>query len=413
MRYTISAVFLMLIGVKSHAQTNNQTGSPYSLFGLGRFNDAAPGKTNAMGESGIALPMTSEINNLNPAAYATIPEKFFMFDLGGKGERNEYSNADSAEKATTFSFSNIAFAFALSKKDGIGMSLLPYSDVGYNITGVRGQIEGSDDIYNSDVSGSGGLSAFAINYGRKISSRFNVGLGVNYLFGKIEEDEFATVGSDLLVTQESSFYRGFRFTVGTQAKVSDNFTLASTLKLPASIKGTRDLTAFKVVDLIQTSLEVAVDEPIESFRLPAELTFGGYYKIGESLGITADYRRSFWSATGMEDNIGKFVEQDFFGFGFEFLRNKNNYRYLDKVRVRGGMNFDNGYLAVNDKRITNYKATVGLGLPIPGKLSSMVNLSYGIGSRGMVSETLVRENYRTFSFNIVLQDIWFTRNKYD
>lgn len=413
MRFTIKAAAVLLFCFRLHAQTNNQTGSPYSLFGLGRLNEAAPGKTNAMGETGIALPMTTEINNLNPAAYATIPEKSFMFDLGGKGEATTFSNSDGGQDVTTFSFSNIAFAFALSNKDGIGATLLPYSDVGYNITGITGDIEGSDGTYTSDVSGSGGLSNFTLNYGRKLGSRFNVGLGVNYLFGKIQEDEFATVGNDLLVVNEKNYYRGFRFVAGAQGKFGKKFTLAMTVKLPASIKGTKDMTAYKVVDLIQTNLESSVDVPMESFKLPLEVTVGGYYKFNDSFGITADYKRSFWNSVNMEDHIGRFVDQDFFGFGMEYMRNKSQYYYYDSIRLRAGMNFDNGYLAVNDKRITNYKAVFGIGLPIPGRTASMINLTYGFGQRGAISETLVKESYRTFSFNIVLQDIWFVKKKYD
>ncbi|RZJ67639.1 MAG: hypothetical protein EOO50_04990 [Flavobacterium sp.] len=413
MRFTTKTALFFFIGASAYSQTNNQTSSPYSLFGLGRLNDAAPGKTNALGEGGVALPMTSEINNLNPAAYATIPEKVFMFDLGAKGEKTNYSNTDASQNATTFSFSNIALAFALSQKDGVGITLLPYSDVGYNITGIAGVIEGSDDTYSSDVAGSGGLSNFTVNYGRKISERFNVGIGMNYLFGNIEETEFATIGTDYLAVTQESFYRGLRFTAGMQAVLNKEITFGATAKLPASIKGSKDLTAYKIVDLVQTTLEVSADEPIDSFKLPLEVTMGGYFQVGKSLAINADYKRSFWNATGMQDNIGKFVDQDYLAFGFEYRRNKESFNYLDRVSLRAGFNVDNGYLEVNDKRISNYKGVFGLGLPFPGKTNSMINLSYGFGQRGAVSETLVKENYNTFSFNIVLQDIWFLKRKYD
>lgn len=413
MRFTIKTVFLFFTGASLYAQTNNQTGSPYSLFGLGRLNEAAPGKTNALGESGVAVPMTSEINNLNPAAYATIPEKAFMFDLGAKGEKNDFSNADQSQNATTFSFSNIALAFALSARDGIGITLLPYSDVGYNITGIMGEVEGSDDTFSSDVAGSGGLSNFTINYGRRIGKRFNVGVGMNYLFGNIKQTELATISSDYLMVTEESFYRGMRFTLGMQANVSKALTFGATAKLPASIKGTKDLTAYKVVELTQTTLEVSEDSPIDSFKLPLEVTLGGYFRFSKSLSFNADYKRSFWNATGMSDNIGSFVDQDYLGMGMEYRRNTESFRYIDRIALRAGFNFDNGYLEVNDKRISNHKAVVGVGLPFPGKTSSMLNFSYGFGQRGAVSETLVKETYQTVSFNIVLQDIWFVKRKYD
>lgn len=411
---SISSVFVILfVCGYARSQSNNQTSSPYSLFGLGRLNEAAPGRTNAMGESGIALSAGTEINNLNPAAYASIPEKHFFFDLGGKGETNTYSNADDSQKTTTFSFSNIALAFALSAKDGIGVTLLPYSDVGYNLTGITGDIEGSDDTFSSDVAGSGGLSNFTVNYGRKIGKNFNVGIGFNYLFGKISESEVALIDGDYLVVNTKNYYKGMRFTAGMQYHLGNKITAALTVKLPASVKGTKDIDAYTIIGSVQTNLDISVGNRLDAFRLPAEVTVGGLYKFNSSLSVIADYRRSFWTAQHMQDNIGEFVDQDFLGLGVEYSRNKSEHRYIDKVKLRAGLNLDNGYLEVNDRRISNYKAVFGIGLPVPSRMGSTISLSYGFGRRGAVSETLVREDFQTFSINLNLQDLWFIQKKYD
>jgi len=415
MLYTINrlaVVALLLTGGFAYSQANNQTSSPYSLFGLGTLNPTNTGKTNALGKSGIALGSDTSINNLNPASYGEILKNAFMFDIGMKGEKTFSANSGDNTSNTTSNFSNISFAFSLTDKSGIGLTLSPYSDVGYSLQAVTEAIQGSEQTYLSDVTGTGGLNNVALNYGYKLSPKFNIGITGTYYFGKIEQHELITLDSDFLSVTEDNYYRGVRATLGIQYKPTAKFTFASVITSPTTLSGRQDRSVYKNVDALTSEVET-VTHDISGFNLPTEATVGFKYNVTPALTVNADYKRSFWTATNMSDNIGKFVDQDFVGMGAEYFGNKPRADYLGRIKYRLGYNMDNGYLEVKDARIKNFAVTSGLGLPMSLRGGSFINVSYSYGQRGMVSRTLIQEKYHLITINLSLEDIWFLKRKYD
>jgi len=415
MLYTINrlAVAGLLLTLNfAAAQSNNQTSSPYSLFGLGSLNEANAGKTNALGKSGSALSGETAINNLNPAAYADIHFHSFMFDIGAKGQRDTYANARDQNVHTTSNFSNISIALAFSEKSGIGLTMNPYSDVGYYLQGVTGTIEGSAQTYKSDITGSGGLNNVVLNYGRKLSPKFNIGINGMYYFGKINETELITLDNDYLNVTELNYYKGVRVGVGMQYKINDKLTLSSVATAPATLKGSQDRSVYKNVDYLTSTVETTTNR-IAGFKLPAEIVVGVKYSFLPTLTFNADYKRTFWDAAHMKDNIGTFTDQDFVGMGLEYFGNKPRADYLGRIKYRLGYNADNGYLEVNDTRIKNFAVTSGLGLPLSIRGGSFINVSYSYGQRGLISNTLVKEKYHLVTVNISLEDIWFIKRKYE
>ena len=75
------------------------------------INQTSIGKSNALGYTEIGRKTATEINNLNPANYALIPQNSFFYDIGVTGESNTYSNRGYNENKTNVNFSNLAFAF--------------------------------------------------------------------------------------------------------------------------------------------------------------------------------------------------------------------------------------------------------------------------------------------------------------
>jgi len=414
MLYTINRLalpaFLLTVTVVM-GQYNNLTSSPYSLFGLGTLNPVGAGKTNALGKSGVALSGESAINSLNPAAYADIYKNSFMTDIGLKAERNNVTNTNDQNTQTTYNFSNISMGVSISDRSGIGVSMSPYSDVGYLLQGVTGTVEGSTDIFSSNIQGSGGLNNIAAKYGYKLTPKLNVGINGSYYFGNITETEYVTLTSDYLSIAEVNHYSGLRLGFGAQYKANTKFTLAGVLTLPATFKGTQDREVYKIINLVQSEIE-SESRTIPSFKLPTELTVGVKYSFTEALTLNADYKRSFWSSTGMEDNIGTFTDQDLLGVGIEYYNYKPRSGYLGRMKYRLGTNMDNGYLEVNGNRIKNLALTSGLGLPL-GNGNTFLNLSYSYGQKGLISNTLVKEKYHLLTLNLSLDDLWFIKRKYE
>ena len=133
------------------AQTNSLSSSPYSLYGLGLSNDISTGKTNSLGGLGIAIPSNTFISNSNPASYGAIPLNSFFFDFGLKAQTNSLSEKGNSNSNIIANFSNIAFAFPLTNKSGIGITLIPFTNVGYTIENIETDIEGSSNTFLSNI----------------------------------------------------------------------------------------------------------------------------------------------------------------------------------------------------------------------------------------------------------------------
>ncbi|MFP5438629.1 MAG: hypothetical protein ACLGH8_12630 [Bacteroidia bacterium] len=403
----------LLLGICTlgFAQSNNQTSSPYSLFGIGRLNEVNTGITNALGKSGVALSGESSINNLNPAAVADVAVSSFLFDIGAKGEQNSYTNKLNGQVNTTFNFSSVAFATAINKRSGIGVSLSPYSDVGYTLIGRANSIEGSQQTYTSYINGSGGLNAITLNYGYKLSPKLNLGVSAIRYFGKMDQNEQIALEDDYLSVTATSHYSGYRFSAGGQYKVNDKLSLGAVITAPSYLGGKQERTVQKRIDDIDYT-ETGATNDIAGFKLPMETTIGLRYTYKDYT-LNADYKRQFWSATGMGDNIGTFVDCSVLGIGAQYV-NVTSLRpsYLQRFQYRVGATADNGYLNVDGVRVKNLALTTGIGVPL-GSRKSFLNISYSYGQRGAVSTKLIQENYHAFTVNISLEDLWFVRRKFE
>lgn len=401
-----------LIAQITFSQSEGLTSSPYSLYGLGTINQTSIGISNGLGHSGIGLKQETGINNLNPANFALAPKNSFFYDIGIKGELNHYDNRGDGESKTTLNFSNLAFAFRITEGLGAGVTMIPYSDVGYSLLGLSSNIEGSNESFESNVYGLGGLSDLSINLGYSLTESLRLGFTGSFLFGNIEETESFVISRSYLELTETNNYSGFRIGFGTHWDIGQNITLGGVLKLPVTLNGNLTRTVAKILDGEEiVVVDAEADNDVSDFKLPMELGFGISARLKDSFTLTADYRKSFWDATHQSEHIGTYTDQDTYAFGLQYLNNQRAYKYWKRIGYRAGFNYDNGYLALNDQKIDGYTFTAGLGLPIGVFSNSMINLSYGYSSKGYVQNILVREKYHTLAVNLSLEDLWFKKRK--
>ncbi|PKD17625.1 hypothetical protein APR41_05285 [Salegentibacter salinarum] len=410
-KYLYIIVFSFVF-VKSFSQSNTLTNSPYSLYGLGEKNLLNTGKTNGLGGTGIALPSSTMMNNLNPASYGAIPQNHFFFDVGINYQINNLSEAGNEDRKTNGNFSNIAFALPINEKSGVGLSLLPYTDVGYNFTSLQNNIEGSSEAYYTSIDGYGGINELAINYGISLGKKLRLGISGEVLFGKITEYETNYIGNNTLELIEQNYYSGFKAVFGVQYDASENISFGAVVNSPTNLGASQNQTVYQYQQ--NTQVASSSDENnIPDFSLPLDIGLGISSKLSEELTVSADYTREFWTATNQSDNLGTYVDRDFIGLGLEFLPQGNPLRYTNHIQYRLGMNYDSGNLEVSGIKTHNYSINVGLGLPLNTRSSSMFNLMYSYGKKGIVSDGLIQENYHTLSLNISLQDIWFVKRKFN
>ncbi len=410
MNKIILAVSLIFLNV-GMLFSQNESNSPYSLFGLGSLYESNYGGIPSLGGSGVALPTKRFINNLNPASLAFIDKNSFLFDLGGKASSTSYKNQDTNEKKDNFYFSHIAFASPITSKSGFSFALKPFTNSTYEITNLEIPIQGSTESYLASIVGTGGLNAFDFSYGYLLSDKLSVGFTGSVLFGSIDEKRTMTIAESITTIEEENDYNGFRPTFGTQYSIDSTFTIGATVKLPTTLKGSR----VRSISTINNSGTIVVEDgeasDVDNFHLPTEIAFG-VSKTFKDLNVTFDYERKFWGSTNQSDEFGDFSDQDKFSLGASYMKKGRKMSYLDMIQYSGGISYDTGYLVIDDEKVKNAAVHVGLGFPLEN-FHSFLNVTYSYGQRGKVNETLIKENYHLLTLNLSLEGIWFVKRKYD
>lgn len=411
-------IVLGFLGFNVGAQTNNLTGSPYSLFGLGISSSSNVGINNSLGNGGYAISGDSFINNLNPASYGKLGERNFLFDFGFLAEVSEIDSGNATENRIAGNFSSVAIASTIGPKSAFGLSINPYSDVGYAVIGIASNIEGSFDTFSSNIFGTGALNDLRLSYGTSLTNTFRAGFYASYLFGAIEERERIDASQEIanestLNILERNVYRGLQLGFGLQYDILPKLTLGGSLDLATSLSARRDRTVQKTLDFIPSTIEEENDEKIDSFELPTSINSGILYKPFSGLDISLDYSIRLWNETGQRDNVGVFVDEHNYSIGLQYVADPNSYRYAKKIKYRVGFNYNTGYLEINQNPVEAYNITTGIGIPLGLRSLSHLNISYGFQNRGATTGILIEENIHTVNINFSLRDIWFVKRKID
>jgi len=409
-------LFFILFCFVTYGQTDNLTGSPYSLFGLGVNSNANVGINSSMGRGGYALNGGTFINNLNPASYGSFGDKTFIYDFGFLAEFSEIANSSTSEIRLASNFSNIAIAANINEKSAFGLSIVPFSNVGYALIGIEANIEGSLETFSSNVFGGGSLNDLRFSYGYALSQRFRFGFYASYLFGTIEESEIVNSDSGLigetgLNIQETNNYRGFRFGLGLQMDLTPNFTIAGGVDFPTILTGRQDRLVTRTLDFAPSVVEDESDLEIDDFILPVQINSGILWQPSEKFDITMDYSLGLWDLTEQEDNVGTFVDEHTAAFGIQFVQDENSFKRAKRIKYRAGFNYNSGYLEISDMAVDSYTITAGIGIPIGSGTPSALNISYGFVNRGSTEGILVQERIHTLNVNLSLKDFWFLKRK--
>ncbi|MEF3079573.1 OmpP1/FadL family transporter [Winogradskyella poriferorum] len=399
----------LVFSVAINSQTNNLTSSPYSLFGLGVESSISSGRNTAMGNTGIALDASNGFNLYNPAAFASMLEDNFVLEFGVTSEMVNISNSDINESRNTYNFSNISVGYS-RKKYGVGLTLKPSTNIGYELIGLENNIEGSNDTFSTNITGSGGINEMRLDYGYKLTDNLNLGARFSYLFGKVEETESIIAASNYLEIYDETYYSGARFGLGAQYNLSENHRFGLTLDFPTSLGAKQSSLVIKYNLESSSTLEDTTDERINSFDLPLQLGFGYSTKFNNIL-FTTDYNKRFWSNTNQTDAIGDYVDQDIFSLGVSYKINPKSRNYFERVDYRLGFNYNSGYLKIDDTKIDSFNTSLGLGLPL--SKNSSLNFSYTYSNRGTTEDILVQERSNMFNINLTLSDLWFQKRKYN
>nr|WP_315139933.1 aromatic hydrocarbon degradation protein [uncultured Flavobacterium sp.] len=406
----ISTVLFVFVTLSSQSQSISS--SPYSLYGLGSLYDSDFGSIPAIGSSGIALPSEQFINNLNPASLAFMYKNHFLFDVGGKSIFSTYEDNSKKESRNNFQFSHLALAFPITSKSAFSLALKPYSSSSFKISNLILPIQDSRENYNLDVTGSGGLNDFDVSYGYRVSNKLALGLTTAFLFGNTTDDRNYTISSSITNIYKKTSYSGIRPILGAQFKVDSTFTLGMKIKSPAKIRASKIQSVVSTNIATTITIESELESDVDDYYMPLEVGVGLSKVFKNNLNLTLDYEKALWNSTNQSDLYGTYVNQDKFALGFSYKKRKSYKSYFDRIQYAAGVNYDTGFLEIDNQRINNSSVSFGVSLPIENTFSAL-NVTYSYGQKGKISNGLIKENYHKISLNLCLDGIWFVKRKFE
>ncbi|MBL7885456.1 MAG: hypothetical protein JNJ52_01815 [Flavobacterium sp.] len=409
--FFISLLFITTLF--SYAQEG--TSSPYSFFGLGDVKFRGSIDTRSMGEVSV-IPDSIHINLSNPAMLSNI--KLTTFSAAGTFSPVVLKTNTQKEKAQRTSLDYISIAMP-AKNFAIGLGLLPYSSVGYNI------VNNSVTDYAYTFNGSGGVNKAYLAISYRINKQFSIGGELQYNFGKIETTNTSTTTIETLTReQNTSTLAGVNFNFGLahQAKLTNKLSIFSGLTIqPESKLSLSNSRNIAVIQLNASGQEVVFDDkdvavPDSKMVLPMKVSIGtsvGQQKkwmVGTQ--ITANNMSNF---TNRNENISNVSFENALKFsvgGYYIPKYTSFTNYLNKVTYRAGFRYENTGIVINNLSILDRAVTLGFGLPLSGTFSN-INIGFEFGKRGTTNAGLIEENYSNISFAFSFNDRWFQKRKYD
>ena len=426
--------------------------SPYTMFGIGELQTIGTAPMRAMGGVGVAWYSTQMPSLVNPAGYSATLQKSFIFGFGAEanflqnsqrkyGSAGEYLRTAKNAKNTA-NFHEIAVQFPLTKKLGLGLSLMPYSSVGYKMSFIdlNDEITGNVGPASYTYSGDGDVTEVKLGVGWEPFKGFSIGLAAKYYWGKIShnytaaiENNFVGEGSLFSVIGEDEYaISNFKFQAGILWNIIANEKQMLTLGATYDYGGSLRPKVTKSIYLNDTYETVAYKETdISQMCLPHSIKAGLMYQNAKFM-AAVEYEFGAWGSA----NAGRFEEQMSNGMlvkyvdthtakvGFAYTPNRFDVRnYLKRMAYRTGFRYSNYYQTYNGKGIQQIAVTAGIGFPIKFMGTSSIDICFEYGLRGSHATFenmgerigLIRQDYFKIGLGLSLfgEDYWFVRPKYD
>ena len=313
------AVAMMLTTVGAVAQNenqSNQTGSPYSRYGLGKLGTVGNAATRGMGGLGIGLRTSSFTNLANPASLTAIDTLTMIFDIGLNAEWAHFSEAGRHETDWNAGFDYMTFQFPLWNRFAMAMALTPYSVVGYEYgaltsEAIDSQISPNDSLrYTSTYNGMGGLQKISAGIGwtayRTKRRELNIGADFGFIYGTVSHGGlvYITSGQGQSTIATRSFQaRGFDATLGLQ--YTYRMAPQHLLTVGAAFSPKMHLGIDAEVEKYSNTDTIRI-ETGHSLNTPLKFSVGATYQIARKLTAGIDYSFENWSnVPGLDANLQK------------------------------------------------------------------------------------------------------------
>ncbi|OCX50304.1 hypothetical protein BEL04_23645 [Mucilaginibacter sp. PPCGB 2223] len=437
-----SKLFILLIlstiALGAAAQTSATTSSPYSKYGFGLYQEPLLPQNSALGGLGTAVGKTggfNDINIVNPATYSNI--NLTTIDMGAFINSTTLSQNSVSQTSGNFRLNHVAIAIPTGKHAAFSFGLTPYADLGYNYTKtalvkLNNSATGGVDTTTTAsymYTGEGGLSKGYIGYGIGLKN-LHVGVNVAYIFGNEKQyrtTQFTDLPSVLNTSIENSMsVGGLNYDYGLQyeiplkqdARITLGYSGSASTMLSTNAKFVTSQYTLSTDGTPNTALDSLRSEQTDGkIKLPLINRFGITYQKDNKFMIGAEYKMASWSDVTINGTNAGLQNSQTFALGGQITPNINSIgSYWAVVDYRFGVNYDKTYINVNGTDITQYGASIGLGMPIPNSSRTSfykINFTVEAGQRGSLQNNLVRETFFNFRLGFTINDKWFQKFKFD
>lgn len=419
-KHTLCALLLTMVTVVAIAQNN--TNSPYTRYGYGDLSDQSLGNSKAMGGIAFGLRDGTQINPLNPASYTAIDSLTFLIEGGLTMQNMNVSGGGTKLNAKNSSFDYLAMQFRLHPNVAMSIGLLPYSNVGYNVSEATEAADGSPYSTKS-LTGDGGLHQLYVGAGVKLLKNLSVGVNVSYFWGDITRSLTQiypnTASAYSYVKQATLSISDYKLDFGAQ--YTQNLNKKHSVTIGAVFSPRHKLNNDYT---IKTQASTTVSNGLgATLELPNAFGVGLTYNYDKRLTIGADFSLQQWAKTesGLASaNVS--IRDDFdetyaycnrykLAVGAEYIPSLLGRSYLSHVKYRMGAYCTTPYYKIDGKRASReYGVTAGFGLPIP-RSHSILSISGQFVRVSGQEAAFVNENIFRVNIGLTFNERWFFKRR--
>lgn len=401
----------------------NSTVSPYSFFGIGDLRSASTVENQMMGRLGMYTD-SIHINLQNPAAYGKLRLSTYTAGISHKEIRLESFTEQQNSSVTNLEY--LSLAFPVSNRFGVGIGIVPYSSVGYNILGES--TNSNQAMVTNEYAGVGGINKLYLSMGFTLVKDLALGATVNYNFGTLENSRVQSVEGIQFGTLDERISRvnGYDFNYGATytPSIKDKYTFFSSLVVNTQVnlvsENTQRIGSFSQssnleIEVLEVNLAAQGLRNTE-LKIPTITTIGLGFGEDKKWFMGAEYSLQALSSFSNEflsvENM-TYDDASSLAFGAFYVPDYASFTsFFKRVTYRAGVRLDKTGIRVNDREINNFGITFGLGLPLGGGFSNL-NLGFELGRRGTTVANLIEESYLKVNLGLSFNDRWFRKRQID
>ena len=415
-RHTLGALLLTMFAAMAVAQNN--TNSPYTRYGYGQLADQGSGNSKAMGGVAYALRDKYQVNFANPASYSAVDSLTFIFDGGISLQNTNFSNGTVKMNAKNSSFDYITMQFRAAKWAGISLGLLPYANVGYNLSEFREDPESQTASSTVNYVGDGGLHQLYIGAGFKLFKNLSVGANASYLWGSVSRTRTLSFpySSDMFSTiiMRDVSIKSYKLDFGMQYTQEFGKKHALTLGAVFSPGHTLNSDAYEYRQTGTDENATVSETPIDGdFGIPTTWGVGLAYVYDQRLTVAVDGMVQDWESVAYEGHKDVFCKRTKLSVGAELIPNPIGRNYLSHIKYRIGGFYSQPYYKIDGVRAAKeFGVSAGFGLPIP-RTRSVVSVSAQYVRTQGSQASFLDENTLRLCVGITFNERWFFKRKVD